>query len=342
MDSDLSSIPNYKVNVRTKNGTVFEIYYRDLVDHVLLLRKIISQPRLTEESPLLEAAIQDYCERMLLGSISKKEQQSKLPWQIEWIWHVHRLHPLHYAEDCTKRLSSGEIVDKKINRISSLDYCQTDAAPNNLHEHRSYTSTFVPSVDLTKAVIRQRDFLDKFQQHPLFSGDLDPKNSLIVPTFNIDLIWHTHMRYPRRYIHDTQILCDFVLNHDDSIEKNVLSAAYNQTTKRWKEAYKSNYGETIDRDHLRTNKFTSSCAMVMGPILILNAASEGEPTTCASCGSACEGGGGGGGSCGGGGGGSCGGGGGGSCDGGGGGGCGGGGGGDCGGGGGGDCGGGGD
>ncbi|CAF2051950.1 unnamed protein product [Rotaria magnacalcarata] len=323
MGSGLSSIPNYKVKVRTKNGTIFKIYYRDLVDHLLLLRKVISQPQLTEEGPLLKAAIQDYCERMSLGSISKKEQQTKLPWQVEWIWHVHRLHPLHYAEDCTKQLSSGEIVDKKINRISSLDYCQTDVAPNNLHEHRSYPPTLEPSIDLTKAVIRQRDFLDKFQQHPLFSCDLnnvkqyyfkdlvqnyvsfikltESKKSLIVPTFNIDLIWHTHMRYPHRYIHDTQILCGFVLNHDDSIEKNVLSTAYNQTAKRWKEAYKSNYGETIDRDHLRTNQFISSCAMVMGAILISNAASVGEPTACASCGSACGGGGCGGGGCGGGG-----------------------------------------
>jgi hypothetical protein len=49
---------------------------------------------------------------MVKGRLRTEKQQSKLPWQIEWIWHVHRLHPLEYLNDCTKQLSH-RLVDKQ-------------------------------------------------------------------------------------------------------------------------------------------------------------------------------------------------------------------------------------
>ncbi len=43
--------------------------------------------------------------------MSTKKQQLKLPWQIEWIWHVHRLHPIAYDKDC-QQLLDRKLVDK--------------------------------------------------------------------------------------------------------------------------------------------------------------------------------------------------------------------------------------
>jgi hypothetical protein len=41
---------------------------------------------------------------MALGEMKTQKQQFKLSWQIEWIWHVYRLHPLDYFKDCKERL----------------------------------------------------------------------------------------------------------------------------------------------------------------------------------------------------------------------------------------------
>ncbi|CAF1325770.1 unnamed protein product [Adineta steineri] len=91
-------------------------------------------------------------------------------------------------------------------------------------------------------------------------------NGIIVPTFEIDLIWHTHMRFPSSYQETSKVLCGFLLNHDDPIEENVLSDRYQKTADRWKSAYDVDYGKDIDIDNLKTSQYLSSCAMIIAPI----------------------------------------------------------------------------
>jgi hypothetical protein len=55
---------------------------------------------------------------------------------------------------------------------------------------------------------------------------LAQKNEMIVPTFDIDLIWHSHMRRPSHYQKFSIAICGFVVDHDDSIEQNILSNNY--------------------------------------------------------------------------------------------------------------------
>ncbi len=129
------------------------------------------------------------------------------------------------------------------------------------------------------AVIRQNDFLEKFQKHFLYSYDLQEfgelrfqnlvedyvsfvklarKGQMIVPTFDIDLIWYTHMRYPSDYHKFSTDLCGFILNHDDSIEQSVLIDAYQTKANRWKQTYQSQYNKNINREHSQTIKYRSS------------------------------------------------------------------------------------
>ncbi|CAF3884565.1 unnamed protein product [Rotaria sordida] len=58
------SIPNFDARIRTKDGKKFRISYYDLVHHILLLRRVIAQPELTQEGPTLDYFINDYCNRM--------------------------------------------------------------------------------------------------------------------------------------------------------------------------------------------------------------------------------------------------------------------------------------
>jgi hypothetical protein len=91
---------------------------------------------------------------------------------------------------------------------------------------------------------------------------------MIVPTFDSDLIWHTHMRYPSDYHAFSKAVCGFILDHDDSIESSILSDAFQSTANQWKQTYKTEYGTNVDRKHLITSLYPSSCAVVFSPVFI--------------------------------------------------------------------------
>ncbi|CAF4168342.1 unnamed protein product [Adineta steineri] len=203
MGSSPSSFSNVEATIQIKDGITFRISYADLVDHILLLRKVISHPEMTEQGAKLDYFIQDYCKRMA-------------------------------------------------------------------HQ-----------VMIT--VIRQHDFLEKFQKHDLYERSfkqqdlsyfeqlvqnyvlflkLARENEMIVPTFDIDIIWHSHMRRPIHYRTVSKALCGFVLDHDDAIEQNILSNSYQKTAERWKQAYKTDYDHNIDRKNIEASRYVSSCAAV--------------------------------------------------------------------------------
>jgi hypothetical protein len=274
-----------------------------LVDHVHLLRKVIAHPKVTQKGKILNDAIDYYCQRMSKREINTEHEQRSLPWQVEWIWHVHRLHPVAYRNDCMRQFSGGVLIDKLIKNLDGVDVDLSDALTpikNNL--------LFVPSIDLTEAVLRQRDFLDKFEKHVLYSSDVSEINvskfqhmiqnyvsfiklaqpgKNIVPTFDIDLIWHTHMRYPSAYHAASIDLCGYILDHNDSIPKNILENTYTETATRWALTYKSEYGYSPDWNHLKNTRYLSSCAMVVGHSTDRNNKNKSNDVAggCASCGS---------------------------------------------------------
>ncbi|CAF2655145.1 unnamed protein product [Rotaria sp. Silwood2] len=102
--------------------------------------------------------------------IATRHKQRRLPSQIDWISHVHHLHLIAYNNDCTKQLPNGKLVDKSCRRLRIKQRRKHRSV--NLLESIRNPSTFAPSIDLAKAVVRQRDFLEKFKQHRLFSMDL--------------------------------------------------------------------------------------------------------------------------------------------------------------------------
>ncbi|CAF4571301.1 unnamed protein product [Rotaria sp. Silwood2] len=276
--------PRYCAHICTNDGKIFKLSYRALVDHIVLLRLVTAHPEITEPGETLNYFIEDYCRRMVHQEMNTRHQQQALPWQIEWIWHVHRLHPVAYNDDCTKQLSSRQVVDKKYRRVRIKEHERHHSTvfPEPIRNR----ATLVPSLDLVSAVIRQRDFLQKFQRHYLFSRNLiDVKRDwfeqmaqnyisflklaiqgeIIVPTFDIDLMWHTHMRFPSCYQRISIKLCGFVLDHNDSINNVTLADAYQKTADRWRQTYKVNYGENIPKDKLRDSQYVSSCAIIVAP-----------------------------------------------------------------------------
>lgn len=75
------------------------------------------------------------------------------------------------------------------------------------------------------------------------------------------------MRYSKSYQTVSKALCGFLLNHDDSIEDDILQNAYQQTADRCKATYQIDYGTNINKDNLRKSQYTSSCALIITRII---------------------------------------------------------------------------
>ncbi|CAF1370637.1 unnamed protein product [Rotaria sordida] len=156
---------------------------------------------MTQERPELNYYIKDYCKRMSKGKMRTYDQQENLPWQLEWIWHVHRLHSLAYLNDyCDKQ----DKLKKSKNLFSS----------NNTNLQ------FIPSIDLRSAVIRQKDFNRSIPKNneQLYSNLISSKmKSLKHLNLNFEICeWEHNM-----YNHE-----DYVdLNYKElSIRKNSLNS----------------------------------------------------------------------------------------------------------------------
>ncbi|KAG8805044.1 hypothetical protein FRC17_005756, partial [Serendipita sp. 399] len=78
---------------------------------------------------------------------------------------------------------------------------------------------------LLRAIARYHAFLDLMAANP---------RSFLVPTVDIDLIWHTHQLSSAAYRADTLRLLGRAPNHDDAVQPTTLQSAYDNTAAAWK------------------------------------------------------------------------------------------------------------
>ena len=64
---------------------------------------------------------------------------------------------------------------------------------------------------------------------------------MLVPTLDVDLIWHVHMLSPLDYRDDCMNLLGRVLSHDATIEDSDLATAFERTKERWHAAHSTPY-----------------------------------------------------------------------------------------------------
>lgn len=93
---------------------------------------------------------------------------------------------------------------------------------------------------LEGAVARYKGFLH------LFKRDRERSmNRFCVPTYDIDLIWHSHQLHPASYCKDLVAIMNIVLNHDDTDSDRTkgqkLDVGFSETTKQWEETFGSRY-----------------------------------------------------------------------------------------------------
>ena len=115
---------------------------------------------------------------------------------------------------------------------------------------RTLNLKFINNSFLEQATERYKNFL-------LMAKDY---NGLLVPTLDIDIIWHTHMLSPIDYFPDCERIAGRVLNHNDELPSDELTDHFQKTEERWIRNYSSPYRRTAPKKKEKTNYVGSACA----------------------------------------------------------------------------------
>ncbi|XP_078436875.1 glycine-rich domain-containing protein 1-like isoform X2 [Wolffia australiana] len=243
----------------------------------------VDKHRYLYEGPVLNRAIDRY-KNYWLPLIAQQDESSTVPLLVpldcEWIWHCHRLNPLQYIRDCEREF--GRIIGSR-NVISTvgegpipleskeiwikayphepfeIDY-SCSSSTNDNHEEKTEIT-----YDLVSAVKRQSSFFDQVSRPSMnddnflnyavarYKGFLHLRrrnqeqsvNIFQVPTYDIDLIWHSHQLHPQSYSEDLLEILGRILPHDDTdsdrSKGKKLDVGFSETTKRWEEMFGRRY-----------------------------------------------------------------------------------------------------
>eukprot|EP00485_Elphidium_margaritaceum_P009881 CAMPEP_0202685946 /NCGR_PEP_ID=MMETSP1385-20130828/1748_1 /ASSEMBLY_ACC=CAM_ASM_000861 /TAXON_ID=933848 /ORGANISM="Elphidium margaritaceum" /LENGTH=478 /DNA_ID=CAMNT_0049340421 /DNA_START=32 /DNA_END=1468 /DNA_ORIENTATION=+ len=86
----------------------------------------------------------------------------------------------------------------------------------------------VNEVYIERAVNRYCSFLELARLNP---------GKLLVPTLDIDLIWHVHMLTPHDYREDCHEIMGRLLSHDTGHRKDMLAVAFEETQRAWEDTF---------------------------------------------------------------------------------------------------------
>ncbi|QRV82552.1 ATP-dependent RNA helicase DOB1 [Ceratobasidium sp. AG-Ba] len=114
-------------------------------------------------------------------------------------------------ELCGAILRQGSFIDKMVD----LGWTKASTFDNN-------------STPLVRCVSRYHAWLNIMSQFP---------SRMLVPTLVCDLAWHTHQLKHEAYRSQTLDIIGRFVDHDDKVEENTLSDAYDQTAKFWEQSY---------------------------------------------------------------------------------------------------------
>ncbi|KAF3682726.1 putative transcription factor bHLH93-like [Capsicum annuum] len=205
-----------------------------------------------------------------------------VPLDCEWIWHCHRLNPVRYKADCEKLY--GRILDNHdvVSSLNAKSKQESEELWKRLYPNETYDLDSARALsedvhaqplqaekcsdyDLVSAVKRQSPFFYQVSR-PHINSDLYLEGAVArykgflhlirrnkersiktftVPTYDIDLIWHTHQLHPASYCKDLVDIMGKVLEHDDTDSDRTkgqkLDTGFSRTTKQWEETYGSRY-----------------------------------------------------------------------------------------------------
>jgi len=228
------------------------------------------------------------------------------PPDIAWLWHCHRLAPMAYERYVQERyhrvLETSPSFVFQADKENAADARRTrnfwhtlyPSEPFFLQEsdhQQSFPETDSPGrclngFDLVASAERQSTFLwqvsdfhfqetdflqDGVKRYYQFLKLPGKQGQSLVPTFQIDLMWHTHILVSlQKYHNDCVKIRGEKLEHDDSLHdhtsSNKLDKAFQQTAKVWKETYGCDYVVPVGtyRDELPSTFYDRR----LGPVVV--------------------------------------------------------------------------
>ena len=158
-----------------------------------------------------------------------RDESSKLFQQTQKIWHRrYPNEPFDY-----KDLDLKEYYEKIKSYNSTLCYNVVSAA------QRQYSFYYQVSHAHYKEYKFLQDGLTRYRMF-LMLKKLN-REVFVVPTYDIDLIWHTHQLHPRSYIKDCLEIFSRILPHDDDVGERAsgseLTKSYTFTKELWHKHY---------------------------------------------------------------------------------------------------------
>jgi hypothetical protein len=232
-------------------------------DHIAFLRAVhLCKRDLYSAGNDLKQAIVIYLDFWLptLYDYSEARETTSVghpPLDVAWIWHLHKIDPGSYASDCIRwygrvldiplgtspflfsstlsSLSPGHVLDVHM-RLSEegpfIDRIAASAKTQSTFLWQVRWSEYEDDGFLKESVNRYKMMMLLMKENP---------TQFIVPTYDIDNIWHTHLAYPCRYIEDCVRLAGRTIDHDDSVvDRNSSSflAISTATTERlWQASF---------------------------------------------------------------------------------------------------------
>jgi hypothetical protein len=152
-------------------------------------------------------------------------------------------------------------------RYPDESFCLVDTSESSEHHgglhDKNDSSVFLDGFDLLSSTDRQKNFLwqvsaPNFSDQTfleeglvnyhkfLFLKKMCSDDMIVVPTYQIDLIWHTHILSSMAgYYQDCKAIIGVSMHHDDSLEDRSeggpLDTAFTATVVAWKELYGKEY-----------------------------------------------------------------------------------------------------
>ncbi|KAI8295103.1 Glycine-rich domain-containing protein 1 [Colletotrichum sp. SAR 10_98] len=212
---------------------------------------------------------------------SNSTQRGQPPVDVLMAWHALMLHPKAYARFIELGGSLGldgldwtevsNAVDIDITLSGFLDLIEADGTLESLvAEGRQSTGIFnlknpagtvLFSYDLSAAINRQFDFSTKMSRYawlrsPTAEATLAQSveryrnffhligahpGTVMVPTLDIDLVWHTHQLAPLRYRAYSKKMAGRLIDHDDEISADRLQELSTDMQGLWREEFGTEY-----------------------------------------------------------------------------------------------------
>ena len=236
---------------------------------------------------MLSVAVFRYEELWLPMWVAQMNDEKGLapPIDVAWVWHLHRLNPLGYAAFCLERF--GTVLDPGASafRLQSGDYVEDHGDADCVHTRDVWARAYpaepfflaagapAPASDsslfdyVVSAAKLQKSFLwqvsgasfsdetflaaaiERYDKFLRLMGACGYNKHFFVPSYDVDLSWHTHMlSSTSTYIEETRLRAGEPVDHDEFFSANErhegskLENGWADTKALWLEAYGS--GET--------------------------------------------------------------------------------------------------